>query len=124
MYRVNTKKSIKERVIKMTIKITISNKLEQFRKRLGIKTECEEAFEMYEEALKTRRSIFKLYKKGLKKKDEKLQNEALSQMRAFCSQKTIKCSRGQCTCEDCYFGFSGPLYEPNSNSNKASIEST
>lgn len=85
----------------------IRSKLEQLRKQLGIKTECEQAFELYNEALKKRRIIYNIYKQGLEAQDTTLQEKALSDMREFCSQKTIKCMRGKCSCEVCYFGFSG-----------------
>lgn len=78
---------------------------EDIRLFLGIKTECDIAFEEYEKDLKTRRRISRLYRKGIKKNDTRLAKMALERMYDFCCQKGYRCKRGSKLCANCSFGL-------------------
>lgn len=83
----------------------IEKLIEDIRKYLGIKTECELAFEEYEEHLKVRQRISRLYRKGIKKNDMRLAKMALERMYDMCEQKGYKCKRGDKLCTTCAFGL-------------------
>lgn len=72
---------------------------------LGIKSECDLAFEEYEAELKIRKRIARLYRKGIKKNDMRLVKDSLERMYDMCNQRGYKCKRGNKLCATCAFGL-------------------